>query len=148
MENLWTKINDNVPIYFEEISQEYKLNTVKISDLKTAFLGNKFAIIISIGRFDVDVFYASVIDDKQQILSCGNFLAEKYTDEDRKYLQQESNAETIITNYLIVIANGMKSKWDNLLRGETKWIEDFKKSKWYSHASLSHDESTVLWEMI
>ena len=148
MENLWTKINDNVPIYFETISKEYKLNAIKISDLKTAFLGKKFAIIVSIGRFDVDILYASVIDGEKQILRCGNFLAEKYTDEDRKYLQQERNAEIIITNYLVVIANGMKSKWDNLLRGDTNWIEDFRKSKWYSHASLSHEESMVLWKLI
>lgn len=81
-------------------------------------------------------------------MRCGSFLAEKYSDEDRKDLLQEKNAEDIISNYLIVIANGMKSKWDNLLRGDINWIEDFKKSKWYSHASLSHDESTVLWKLI
>lgn len=45
-----TPDNKRVPHYFESISQKYELQFVKISDLKTAIVGNKFAIIISKGN--------------------------------------------------------------------------------------------------
>lgn len=121
---------------------------MKISALKTATVGNKFAIIISIGRFDVDVFYATRIDNKREIFNIGNFLAEKYTFEDRQKLLEGEGAEIIILNNLKVIASGLDSKWGDLLQGDLKWIEDFRKSKWYSVASLTQDESKVLWELI
>lgn len=148
MENLWAEINERVPQYFEFISKKYKFNFVKISTLKTAIVGNKFAIIISIGRFNVDVFYATIIDGKREVLQCGNFLAEKYTYEDRQNLLVGEGAESIILNNLKVIASGLESKWGALLQGDLNWIEDFRKSKWYSVASLTQDECNVLWELI
>lgn len=148
MENLWTKINESVPQYFDFVSQKFELNFLKISALKTAIIGNKFAIIISIRRFDVDVFYATRIDGKKEVLQCGNFLAEKYTYEDRQNLLEGEGAENIILNNLKVIANGLNSKWGELLQGDLSWIEDFKESKWYSVASLTQDESKELWKLI
>lgn len=148
MENLWTKINDKIPQYFEFISRKYKLGFTKISDLKTAIVGDKFAIIISIGRFHVDVFYAARIDDERKILHCGNFLAEKYTDEDRQGLLKQEGAENIVLNDLRIIASGLENKWAEILRGETNWIEDYKKSKWYSVVYLTQEEENILWSLI
>lgn len=148
MENLWTKINDKVPQYFESISRKYELRFSKISDLKTAIVGNRFAIIIAIGRFDVDVFYAARIDDKREVLHCGNFLAEKYTDEDRQGLSGKEGAENIVLDDLKVIASGLENKWEALLQGDTKWIEDFRDSKWYSVTCLTQKEEDILWKLI
>ena len=36
MENIWTKINERVPQYFEFMSQKYTCNFVKISALKNS----------------------------------------------------------------------------------------------------------------
>ncbi|MDE7063215.1 MAG: hypothetical protein K2O73_08230 [Lachnospiraceae bacterium] len=148
MENLWTKISNRVPQYFESVSRKYELSFAKISELKTAIVGNKFAIIISIGRFDVDVFYATKVDDKKEVLQCGNFLAERYTDEDRQGLLEGEGAENIVLNNLKVIASGIENKWAEILRGETKWIENFRDSKWYSTVRLTQEEENVLWKLI
>ena len=47
-----------------------------------------------------------------------------------------------------VIANGLESKWGTLLQGDTKWIEDFRKFKWYLIAYLTQEEGKVLWEIV
>ena len=81
-------------------------------------------------------------------MQCGNFFAEKYTYEDRQNLLEGEVAENIILNNLKVIASGLESKWETLLQGDLNWIEDFRKSKWYSTANLTQDENNVLWKLI
>ena len=56
MDNLWTNINDNIPMYMNEICKEHKLECVKISPLKTAMVGEGFAIMIAIDRFDIEIY--------------------------------------------------------------------------------------------
>ena len=46
MDNLWTNINDHIPMYMNIICKEYNLVCVKISPLKTAMIGDEFAIIM------------------------------------------------------------------------------------------------------
>lgn len=148
MKNLWTEINERIPEYFGFFSQKYGLEFVKLSALKTAIVGNKFAIIISVGRFSVDVLYATRIEGRREVLQCGNFLAEKYSDEDRQNLLKSKGAENIILNNLKIIASGLDSKWGTLLRGEIIWIKDYRKSKWYSIVNLTQEENEVLWRLI
>ena len=57
MDNLWTNINDNIPMYMSKICKEYNLVCVKISPLKTAMIGDEFAIMIAIDRFDIEIYY-------------------------------------------------------------------------------------------
>ena len=57
MENLWTNINDDIPMYMKEVCKEHNLKCVKISSLKTAMVGNGFAIMIAIDRFDIEIYY-------------------------------------------------------------------------------------------
>ena len=57
MDNLWTNINDNIPMYMNKICNEYNLVCVKISPLKTAMIGDGFAIMIAIDRFDIEIYY-------------------------------------------------------------------------------------------
>lgn len=148
MENIWTRANDKVPQYFEFIAQRYDFKFIKISSLKTAIIGNKFAIIIAIERFYVDVYYAIRIEDKKEIFHCGSFLAEKYSSEDRKNLLTEDGAENLILNNLKVIASGLVSKWEMLLLGDINWLDEFRKSKWYSTVDFSYDECNILWMFI
>lgn len=148
MENLWTRINDKLPQYFERLEGKYKLEFVKISDLKTAIVGKQFALIIAIGRFNVDVFFAYKKNNDIEILQCGNFLAEKYSSEDRQNLLTGEGAENIIVNNLKVISSGLYSKWGKLLRGDLAWIDDYKKSKWYSHGNFTVEETELLWKLI
>ena len=139
MNNIWTRINDDVAMYMKSICEKYKLVCIKISPLKTALVGEGFALIITIDRFDATVSYLHN-DSELQVYLCDNYFAEKYDANDRINLLNGEGADIIVRNNIIVISNGLTSKWENVLRGETGWIENYKKSKWFSTEKLSPKE--------
>ena len=55
MKDIWTNINDNISIYLKKINEQHKISYVKLSSIQTALIGNNFALILSIDRFDVYV---------------------------------------------------------------------------------------------
>ncbi len=148
MENIWTRINDNIKIYLKDIILDYNMKVVKISPLKTALIKDNFALIISIDRFAADVSFVRRIDNKLEVLPCDSFFAEKFSKEDRKDLLEGSCAKNIIINDLIIINNGLRSKWSNVLNGDTTWIADYKRSKWYDTYSLRPSENDILDNLI
>ena len=74
VDNLWTNINDNIPMYMNEICKEHKLECVKVSPLKTAMIGDEFAIMIAIDRFDIEIYYLYKKDRDKVKYPCGSFL--------------------------------------------------------------------------
>ncbi|MEG0411158.1 MAG: hypothetical protein RR538_09395 [Erysipelotrichaceae bacterium] len=150
MENIWTKINESIEIYFKDIIKCYNMKVVKISPLKTAMVQREFALIISVDRFSADVSYLirEKEDNNLKLLPCGNFFAEKFTCEDRRDLLQGDTAENMVINNLIVINNGLKNNWSDVLEGNVSWIADYEKSKWYEIVSLNMEEEKLLSQYI
>lgn len=140
MENIWTKINEDIPLYMEGICEKYKLACIKISPLKTALVGEKYALIIAIDRFEATVSYLCRDGKEIKLYSCDNYFAEKYDADDRINLLGGEGAENMVRNNIIIIANGLANKWRNVLEGETDWIENYKKSKWFSVQKLLPEE--------
>lgn len=140
MENVWIRINNDVPKYMKNMCDKYNLFCIKVSSLKTALVGKRFALIIAIDRFYVTVSYLYMEDKDIKIYSCGNYFAEKYDNDDRINLVMGEGVENIIRNNIIIIANGLLSKWKNVLEGEMGWIENYKKSKWFSVERLLPEE--------
>lgn len=89
MENTWTKINDDVPFYMEDICRNHNLVCVKISDLQTALVGKDFAIVIGIDRFYAEVSYWHKQGRRIKEYACGNYFAERYDANDRVCLLEE-----------------------------------------------------------
>lgn len=140
MENIWTKINDDVPLYMENVCKKYKLVCIKISPLKTALVGKKFTLIIAIGRFDATVSYLYMDGKKIRVYLCDSYFAEKYDADDRVNLLNGEGAEYIVRNNIIIIANGLLNKWRGVLDGKMDWIESYKKSKWFSEQKIPLEE--------
>jgi hypothetical protein len=136
MENIWTKINDEIPIYMKYLCEKYNLFCAKICPLKTAIVGKGFALIITIDRFDTDVFYVYKEGKDTILFSCGNYFAEKYNEEDRVNLLCGSGADILVRNDIIVTTNGLISKWGDVLEGKREWIDKYKKSSRYSVGRL------------
>ena len=111
MSDLWKKINDDIPEYVSDICLDYNLKCERVSDLKTALLGDKFAIEFGINRFDVDVYYLYFDGNKIVKHSCGNFFARAFDDSDRKNLFSGNGADVIVRNCLKVTVSGLSSKW-------------------------------------
>jgi len=144
MDNLWTNINDDIPMYMRELCKEHNLKCVKVSPIKTAMVGNKFALIIVIDRFDIEIYYLYKKGKDIVKHPCGSFFAQAYDSKDRENLISGEGADIYIRNCLLITAKGLISKWKNVLEGDTKWLEKYKSSSRYAIEKLTSDESEVL----
>ena len=140
MDNLWTNINDNIPMYMNKICNEYNLVCVKISPLKTAMIGDEFAIMIAIDRFDIEIYYLYKKNSDIGKYPCGSFFAQAYDSQDREDLLSGEGAEIYIKNCLMIVAKGLASKWENVLEGDKKWLEKYRSSSRYAKEKLTADE--------
>lgn len=150
MDNLWTQLNNAAPQYLAATISQFSLQVAKLGDLETALIKeNHYALIISIDRFAADVDYVMCGSDGQLVrYQCGNFLAEKFGNDDRQGLISGDTAKELVINNLIVINNGLNSKWNDLLNGDSSWIEAYKRSKWFSDRKLRQDEIDILGEYL
>lgn len=89
-------INDNIPMYMNKICKEYNLVCVKISPLKTAMIGDEFAIMIAIDRFDIEIYYLYKKDPDMGKYPCGSFFAQAYDSQDREDLLSGEGADIYI----------------------------------------------------
>ena len=48
-----------------------------------------------------------------------------------------------IKNCLRIVAKGLVSKWENVLEGDTKWLEKYRSSSCYAKENLTADEKAV-----
>lgn len=144
MDNLWTHINDDIPRYMRELCKEHNLKCVKVSVIKTAMVGDKFAIIIAIDRFDIEIYYLYKKGKDIVKHPCGSFFAQAYDSKDRENLIRGEGADVYIRNCLLITANGLASKWADVLEGDTKWLEKYRSSSRYAVEKLTSDENEVL----
>lgn len=144
MKNIWIKINEDLPIYMQHICIKYGLTCTKISLLKTALVGNGFALIIEIDRFDAKVSYLYKEKNRVNVFLCDNYFAERYDSDDRINLLEEEGAENIIRNNIIIIANGLLNKWGNVLEGQREWINEYKLSKWFAVGRILPEELKII----
>lgn len=145
MESIWTKINDSIQEYFTNLRKYYLVKFVKVSEISTAIIFDKFALIIKLDRFDADVSYIFRNEnDRLTSLRCGNFFAELYDEGDRSNLLVGEGAKIYVVNSLKIIDRGLTSKWCNVLNGDIQWINNFKNSEWYEEEYLKFNEVEIL----
>lgn len=145
MESIWTKINDSIQEYFTNLRKYYLVKFVKVSEISTAIIFDKFALIIKLDRFDADVSYIFRNEnDRLTSLRCGNFFAALYDEGDRSNLLVGEGAKIYVVNSLKIIDRGLTSKWCNVLNGDIQWINDFKNSEWYEEEYLKFEEVEIL----
>ena len=143
MSNLWTKINDDMPGYVSKICTDYNLKCERISDLKTALFGEKFAIEFAINRFDINIYYIYFDGDKIVKHSCGNYFTSAVDDSDRKNLLTGNGADVIVRNCILVTVSGLSSKWKNVLEGDKSWLKNYEKSSYFGIDKLTDEEKAV-----
>ena len=56
----------------------------------------------------------------------------------------KAGADVYIRNCLLITEKGLSSKWENVLEGDTKWLEKYKSSSRYAIDKLTNDEKEVL----
>lgn len=140
MENIWTRINDETPMYMSEICKEYKLVSIKLSPLKTALIATSYAIIIEVDRFEIDLIYVQKKGDDLLAYRCGNYLARRFDEKDRINLLEGTGADILVRNDIIITSNGLSNKCKDVLMGDLKWLDEYKKSSRFSQVKLSNEE--------
>lgn len=48
-----------------------------------------------------------------------------------------------IKNCLLIASKGLASKWENVLEGDTRWLEKYKRSSRYAKENMTTDERAV-----
>lgn len=144
MDNLWTKINDEIPIYMAKLCYEHNLKCVKVSDIKTAIVGKDFSILIAIDRFDIELYYLYKNGDNIIKHPCGSYFAQAYDSKDREDLLNGEGADVYVRNCIMITAHGLASKWKDVLEGDKKWLDKYKSSSRYAIERLTSDEIDAL----
>lgn len=144
MEDIWENINSDMPKHMNKICEKYNLKFVKLSSISTAMIGDDFAIIIGLDRFDALISYVYREKNKLVELEFDRYVAMKYDEDDRKDFIKGNGARIHVTNSLIVIQNGLLSKWSNILEGDKEWIKDYKKSNYYYHRELRESDKKII----
>ena len=144
MGDIWENINNDMPKHMNKIYEKYNLKFVKLSHVRTAMLGDDFAIVIGIGRFDAAIWYVYREKERLVVLDFDRYITNKYDSEDRKGLIDGKGARIQVINYLIVIQRGLLSKWSNILEGDKEWIKDYKKSNYYYQRELQEKDRCIL----
>lgn len=144
MDNLWTKINDEIPTYMTKLCQKYNLECVKVSELKTAMVGVGFAILIAVDRFDIELYYLYKKGNNIVKHPCGSYFAQAYDSKDRENLLSGDGADIDVRNCILITEHGLSSKWENVLAGDTKWLDKYKSSSRYATEKLTSDEIDVV----
>ena len=147
MDNLWTRINDEIPKYMTKLCQTNNLKCVKVSELKTALVGAGFAILIAIDRFDIELYYLYKKGNEIIKHQCGNYFAQAYDSKDRENLLDGEGADILVRNCILITEHGLSSKWKDVLEGDIKWLDKYKKSSRYITERLTSDEINVLAEI-
>lgn len=129
MGDLWETLNDEmVPRYFTGICEKYGFRMVKIDSIHTGLIKDHFALIIGLDRFNAVVKYAIRYPNGEcKLYYCDNFLTRKYDADDRVGIPAGSGASTSIQGDLMIISRGLVSKWENILLGDTDWIDELKR---------------------
>lgn len=150
MGDLWESLNDEVvPEYFKDISKKYGFQIVKLNKVTTGLVKEKFAIMIGLDRYYAGVAYVTRYPDG--ILKryyCDNYFSEKFDALDRQGLEDGGGATNSIKNSLTVISRGLVSKWENVLLGDTKWIDDLEKKDPNCIGVVTLPEKEILEKMI
>ncbi len=127
---------------FAEIVKTYNLKEKKIRNNVMAYISSNYVLMVTIEHFGITLSY-STKEDLPNMYYCNNFLAEAFDDNDRVGIQLGDDANTRIKNDILVTSRGLVSKWENILKGDTKWLEDYKKSRWYSMHPQPRIDKTI-----
>lgn len=115
-----------VRTYFKQILENYNLEICKINNHIFFLYSNKYILIISISRDGVNIKYVKRNSDgKLEEFQIDSFISEKFDEIDRKDIGYPETIYDIVLAELKIVASGLERHFNNLLKGEIEWIDDF-----------------------
>ncbi|MDD3224283.1 MAG: hypothetical protein PHX70_06180 [Clostridium sp.] len=111
---------------YKNILENYDLKYIPINDFSIALVGWKFAIIVEVSRDGVTLSY--IMPDENGVLVeywFDSFISSKFESSDRKDIGNPKTINEIITAELKISAKGLVNHWEDILRGDRRWIIDY-----------------------
>jgi len=142
MENVWTKINNDIPIYMSEVCKKYNMTCEKLTDLDTVMYNDKCCLIFQVGKFDVRILYVFEENKKLFKYYCDAYLSMRFDTEDRKGVISIEKAGDSVKNDMIILSSGLLSKCGDVLSGEKDWMEKYKNTA-FAHKTRLNSELEV-----
>ncbi len=112
---------------FKEIIEKYHFKIVPINEHEVALVGKGFAISVSVNREGAFVYYIMMNEQRELIeYWFDNYICSKFDAKDRENYGKPVNYDERIVSELKVTASGLLHHWDNILKGDQGWIEEYK----------------------
>lgn len=130
------RANDEIPIIFEDIINQYNFNIKKTLSGETVIYKDDYGIVFNGDRDYVNIYFLKKEGDKIFSYWIQPFMMDKLTDEDRSNEREGNDNYTTLINYLLIYEKVLRTKRENILMGQMDWVEDFKKSSMWSIREL------------
>lgn len=122
------KIENIIKSKFEKIIDIYHFEYVKIRNSCWALVGMGFAITLTVGRDGATISYIMPNQHGEIYeLDFDTYISRKFDKDDRKGIGKPKNLYETAVAELEIASRGLVSHWDNLLRGDKSWMEDYSK---------------------
>ncbi|UHP11168.1 hypothetical protein LAX80_005145 [Listeria marthii] len=112
---------------FQPLIEEYKLNYKVISEEELALFGSNFALVFLIHFDEVSLNYVSRDKDNSLVsYDVWSYFLHVFDDKDRENLPKYDSVRGRVDVSFLILARGLPRHWSRVLRGDDKWLEDYK----------------------
>ena len=125
---LFGRINDRIPIIFEDIIRRYGFNFEKITSSSSIMYKADYGFVMSIDRDYVDINFLRKEGNIIMTYWIQGFLIQKLDDNERSRNEEERTLETYLLGYLFTYEKSLQTKCKSILMGQMDWVDDLKKT--------------------
>lgn len=122
-------INDEIPIIFKDIMNEYNFKYKRLSTLVSTLYRDDYAITMMVEREYIDIIFIKKEGDIINKYWIQPFILQNLTDEHRSNKREGDDWKTKLTNYLLIYEKVLRTKWESMLMGKMDWVDEYKKSR-------------------
>ena len=122
-------INDEIPIIFKDIMNEYNFKYKRLSTLVSTLYRDDYAITMMVEKEYIDIIFIKKEGDIINKYWIQPFILQNLTDEHRSNKREGDDWKTKLINYLLIYENVLRTKWESMLMGKMDWVDEYKKSR-------------------
>lgn len=126
----------------QKLADKYALFCTDVGD-NIALIGSDFCILFKFNRGEVNIDYLLAQNGEIYIYPFNNFIVSSFCLEDRMGIKREQGLFNYSIADLKILERGLENNFTNILKGSKKWIESYKKSKYYYEPRIMNHEESI-----
>lgn len=113
---------------FKSLIEEFQLNYKVISEEELALFDSNFALVFLIHFDEVSLNYVCRDKDNSFVsYDVSSYSLHVFDDKDRNNLSKYNSVQERVDISFLILARGLPRHWSNVLNGDDKWLEDYKR---------------------